>query len=152
MPDNDSRYFEDLEVGETVDCGSIDVEKKEMREFAERYDPQPFHIDEEAAQASMYGDLIASGWLTCALSARLLVTGYMNKNATLGGNGMDEIRWHQPVYAGDTLSVDVELVEKEAGDDPRFGHTRVEVTTTNQDGDAVLTMDGLGLVGKRAAD
>ncbi|WP_254761945.1 MaoC/PaaZ C-terminal domain-containing protein [Natrinema marinum] len=151
MSDQDSRYFEELDVGEEFDCGSIDVEKAEMLEFAERYDPQPFHVDEGAAAESMYGDLIASGWLTCALTARLLVTGYMNRNATLGGNGMDEVRWHQPVYAGDTLSVHVELVEKEAGDNPTFGHTRVKITTTNQDDSIVLTMYGLGLVEKRNA-
>jgi acyl dehydratase len=97
----------------------------------------------------MFGDIIASGWLTCALSARLLVKGYMNDSATLGGNGMDEVRWHQPVYAGDELSVHVELVDKAAGDNPQFGHTTVLVTTTNQRDEEVLTMYGLGLVEKR---
>lgn len=152
MAEQETRYFEDLETGEEFDCGSIDVEKVEMLEFAERYDPQPFHIDEEAAARSIYGDLIASGWLTCALSARLLVKGYMNTNATLGGTGMDEVRWHQPVYAGDTLSVHVELVDKRAGDNPMFGHTRAKVTTTNQHDETVLTMYGLGLVEKRDAE
>lgn len=151
MVRDDPRYFEDIEVGESFDCGSIEVTKEEMLEFAERYDPQPFHVDEEAAKESMYGDLIASGWLTCALSARLLVQGYMNENATLGGNGMDEIRWHQPVYAGDTLSVHVETVEKTAGDNPMYGFTKAEVTTTNQTATEVLTMYGLGLVEKRDA-
>ena len=151
MDENGQRYFEELEVGETVDCGSIEVTEDEMLEFAERYDPQPFHIDPEAAKDSMYGDLIASGWLTAGLSARLLVTGYMNQNATLGGNGIDDLRWHRPVYAGDTLSVSVELVDKHAGDNPLFGHTTAEVTTVNQHGDPVLTMAGLGLVEKRDA-
>lgn len=149
MSEQDIRYFEDLEEGEEVECGSIEVTKEEMLEFAERYDPQPFHVDEEAATESMYGDLIASGWLTCALSARLLVTEYMNENATLGGNGMDEIRWHTPVYAGDVLSVHVELVDTKEGDNPMFGFTKAKVTTTNQRDEAVLTMYGLGLVEKR---
>ncbi|WP_255148773.1 MaoC family dehydratase [Halorarius halobius] len=149
MSEDDARYFEDLTVGSEHDCGSVTVEKEEMLEFAERYDPQPFHVDEDAAKETMFGDLIASGWLTCALSARLLVTGYMNDNATLGGNGMDEVRWHQPVYAGDELSVHVELVDKHPGDNPAFGHTTVEVTTTNQHGETVLSMYGLGLVKKR---
>ena len=151
MDETDQRYFEELEVGETIDCGSIEVTEEEMLEFAERYDPQPFHIDPDAAKDSMYGDLIASGWLTAGLSARLLVKGYMNKNATLGGNGIDDLRWHRPVYAGDTLSVTVELVDKHAGDNPLFGHTTAEVTTENQHGDPVLTMAGLGLVEKRDA-
>jgi len=149
MSQQDTRYFEDLEVGYETDCGSVEVTEAEMLEFAERYDPQPIHIDEEAAKRSMFGDIIASGWLTCALSARLLVKGYMNDNATLGGNGMDEVRWHQPVYAGDELSVHAELVDKEAGDNPAFGHTTAKVTTTNQRDDVVLTMYGLGLVEKR---
>lgn len=151
MSNQDTRYYEDLEVGEEVDCGSIEVTKEEMLEFAERYDPQPFHVDEDAAQESMYGDLIASGWLTCALSARLLVREYMNTNATLGGNGMDEIRWHTPVYAGDTLSVHVELVDKKDSDNPMFGFTKAYVTTTNQRDEEVLTMYGLGITEKRDA-
>lgn len=149
MADENKRYFEDLSVGETHECGSIDVTKEEMLEFAERYDPQPIHTDEAAASESMYGDLIASGWLTCALTARCLVTGYMNKNATLGGLGMDDLRWHQPVYAGATLTVTAELVEKHAGDNPAFGHTNAKVTTRNHHGDTVLTMVGLGIVEKR---
>ena len=146
---DDSRYFEDLTEGETYDCGSVTVEREEMLRFAERYDPQPIHVDPEAAERSVYGGLIASGWLTCSLSARLLVTGYMNDNATLGGRGMDEVRWHEPVRAGDRLSVTAELVERRAGENPAYGHTRVEVTTTNDDGETVLTMVGLGLVEKR---
>jgi len=107
MSTQDKRYFEDLVEGQTFDCGSVTVTKDEMLEFAERYDPQAIHLNEEAAGNSMFGDLIASGWLTCALTTRLLVEGYMNRNATLGGRGMDEIRWHKPVYAGSTLSVTV---------------------------------------------
>lgn len=149
MPDESKRYFEDLAVGKTHECGSIDVTKEEMLEFAERYDPQPIHTDEAAASESMYGDLIASGWLTCALTARCLVTGYMNKNATLGGRGMDDLRWHQPVYAGATLTVTAELVEKHEGDNPAFGHTKAKVTTMNHHDNTVLTMVGLGIVEKR---
>lgn len=151
MPTQDKRYFEDLVEGQTFDCGSVAVTKDEMLEFAERYDPQSIHLNEEAAGSSMFGDLIASGWLTCALSTRLLVEGYMNKNATLGGRGMDEIRWHKPVYAGSTLSVTVELVEKDSGSNPAFGHTKVKIVTTNEQGETVLTMYGLGLVEKRKA-
>lgn len=148
MADDGHRYFEELEVSETVDCGTIDVTEDEMLEFANRYDPQPFHVDPDAAAQSMYGDIIASGWLTAALSARLLVLEYMNDNATVGGTGIDDLRWHRPVYAGDTLAVSVELVDKHAGDNPLFGHTTAEVVTVNQHGDEVLTMKGLGLVEK----
>lgn len=149
MPDDEPRYFEDLTVGETHDCGSVAVTREEMLEFAERYDPQPIHVDPDAAAESMFGGLIASGWLTCALSARLLVQGYMNHTASLGGRGMDDVRWHAPVYPDTTLSVEVELLEKHTGENPSFGHTTVGVTTTDGDGETVLTMEGLGIVAKR---
>jgi acyl dehydratase len=142
-------YFEDIEPGLTRDCGSIEMTREEMLEFAERYDPQPFHTDPEAAAESMFGELIASGWLTAALSARLLVQGYMNDTASMGGRGMDDLRWHKPVYPGTTLSVEIEVLETHAGENPAFGHTETEVRTTDDDGDLVLTMVGLGLVEKR---
>lgn len=95
--------------------------------------------------------LIASGWLTAALSARLLVEGFMNDTASLGGRGMDDLRWHQPVRAGDELAVEVEVLDKRPSDAyPTMGHVRSGVTTT-VDGDAVLTMEGLGLVERREA-
>jgi len=141
------RHFEDMEVGDTHDCGSIEVTREEMLKFAERYDPQPIHADEEAAGNSMFGDIIASGWLTCSLSARLLVKEL--NNAMIGGRGLDEVRWHQPVYAGTEISVEVELVDKYEGDNPLFGHTKANVTTTDEGGNDVLTMYILGLVKKR---
>lgn len=143
-------YFEDIEEGLTRDCGTIEVTEAEMLEFAERYDPQAIHTDPDAAAETIYGGLIASGWLTAALSARLLVRGYMNETATVGGRGMDDLRWHQPVRAGDELSVEIEVLETRPSESiPGVGHTRTEVTTTNQDGDVVLTMVGLGLVERR---
>jgi len=121
-----------------------------MVEFAERYDPQPFHVEEEFAAETMYGDLIASGWLICSLTMRLLVTESMNDTHVLGGRGMDDLRWHLPVYAGDELSVESELVEKHPGDNPMFGHSKSAVTTTDQSGAEVLTMTGLVVVEKRS--
>lgn len=143
-------YFEDIGEGLTRDCGSLTVEREEMRSFAERYDPQPIHVDPEAARESIYGGLIASGWLTASLSARRLVLGYMNDTATMGGRGMDDLRWHRPVRAGDELSVEIEVLEKRPSEStPGVGHTETEVRTTNQDGETVLTMVGLGLVERR---
>lgn len=145
-------YFEDIEAGLTRDCGSIEVTESEMLEFANRYDPQAIHTDPDAAAETIYGGLIASGWLTAALSAKLLVEGYMNDTATVGGRGMDELRWHTPVRAGDVLSVAIEVLETRPSESlSGVGHTRTEVTTTNQDGEVVLTMIGLGLVERREA-
>ena len=142
-------YFEDIEVGLTRDCGSLTVSREEIVEFGERYDPQPFHTDPEAAAESAYGGLIASGWQTCALTARLLVTNYLNDTASAGGRGIDDLRWRRPVRPGDTLSVRVEVVAKRPGRNPAVGETDVEVTTTNGDGETVLSMVALGLVERR---
>ena len=145
-------YFEDFETGATVDCGSLTVEQEEMIEFAERYDPQPVHVDPEAAAESMYGDLIASGWLTCALTMRLLVTGFLNETQVIAARGVDDLRWHLPVYAGDELAVSGEIIETYPGDSEEFGHAKAAVTAENGNGQKVLTMTGLVIVRKRRAD
>jgi len=143
-------YFEDVEVGTTRECGRVEVDREEMVAFAERYDPQPIHVDEEAARDSVYGGLIASGWYTASLVARQLVTGFMNDLASLGGRGMDDIRWHQPVRAGDTLTVSIEVLDKEPSDrNPAIGDYRVEVVATDEAGEPVLSMVGLGVVERR---
>lgn len=142
-------YFEDLSVGETVDCGTIEVTEEEMRTFASRYDPQPFHLDPERASQTRFGEPIASGWLTCALTARLLVDSYLSDIASRGGTGIDELRWHRPVYAGDELSVTATLVDKDRGGDTRLGRVAMEIITTNRDDSQVLSMIGHGLVEKR---
>lgn len=145
-----TRYFEDIEVGLTRDCGSLSVTESEIVEFGERYDPQPFHTDPEAAGESMYGGLIASGWQTCALTARLLVKNYLNDVASAGGRGIDDLRWRRPVRPGDTLSVRAEVVAKRPAWDPAVGETDVSVTTTNGDGEPVLSMVAIGLTERRA--
>ena len=143
-------YFEDVEEGTTRDCGTVVVEREEMVAFAERYDPQPIHVDEEAATESVYGGLIASGWFTASLVARQLVTGFMNDLASLGGRGMDDLRWHRPVRAGDQLSVEIEVLEKQPSErNPTIGDYRVEVVATNDDGETVLSMVGLGVIERR---
>ena len=145
-------YFEDVEEGTTRDCGSVTVEREEMVAFAERYDPQPIHVDEDAAAESIYGGLIASGWFTASLVARQLVTGFMNDLASLGGRGMDDLRWHRPVRPGDELSVSIEVADTQPSErNPAIGNYRVEVVATNSDGETVLSMVGLGVIERREA-
>lgn len=152
MASDELLHYEEVRVGETFDCGTITVDEDEMLEFAARYDPQPIHTDPERARESIFGGLIASGWFTASLSARLLVQGFMNRTASMGGRGMDDLRWHTPVRAGDELSVSVEVVEKREFDPvPGVGEVHSEVVTTNDD-EPVLSMLGLGLVKERAAD
>lgn len=141
------RYYEDLTPGESHECGTASVEREEMIEFAKRFDPQPIHVDPEAAQESFYGRVIASGWYTAGLVARQLVTGFMNDLASLGGRGMDELRWHRPVTAGDVLSVTVEVLDKEIRNgNPKVGDYRAAITAMDQGDDLALSMEALGVI------
>lgn len=145
-----SLYFEDVEEGQVRDLGDFTLSRDEIVAFAERFDPQPIHVDEEAARDSEFGGLIASGWYTASLVARQLVTGFMNDLASLGGRGMDDIRWREPVRAGDVLSVSIEVLDKEPSErNPAIGDYRVEVVATNDEGETVLSMVGLGVVERR---
>lgn len=137
-------YFEDLETGESRSFGEYEVTREGIVSFAEQYDPQPFHTDDEAAEASMFGGLVASGWHTAAVTMRMLVDGYISDSRALGAAGVDELRWREPVEPGDVLSVETEIVDTEAWDDER-GLVRVAVTTTNERGRPVLTMTALVL-------
>ena len=136
-----TRSFEDLEVGETHEFGTYDVTEAEILEFAEKYDPQPFHTDPEAAAESMYGGLIASGWHTAAMLMRMFVDGFLSETAALGSPGIDELRWRAPVRPGDTLSARIEVVDVEAST-PDRGTADIDMAAVDDDGDPVLTMRG----------
>jgi acyl dehydratase len=97
-------FFEDFPVGEVVDYGSYEVTAEEIVRFAREFDPQPFHVDEKAARASMLGGLSASGWHVCAIVMRMMVDGYFGRTASMGSTGIDEMKWLKPVFAGDRLS------------------------------------------------
>ena len=142
------RYYEDVEVGDTRSFGSQTVTEDEIVSFAERYDPQPLHLDPAAAAETMYGGLIASGWHTAALTMRMIVDGYFDDLATVGGRGVNELRWVRPVRPGDTLSVEIEVVDKTAGK-PAWGTFHNRTVTHNGDGDPVMSMLALVMVARR---
>ncbi len=142
------RFFEDVSVGDEETFGSYDVTAEEIRSFAIDYDPQPFHVDEDAAADSMFGGLVASGWHTAAMTMRLLVDNYLNESGAMGSPGLEGLRWREPVRPGDSLTVDVEVLDKEAWDDRR-GVVTMDVTTRNDDGDEVMTMVALVLYPRR---
>ncbi|AKU08881.1 MaoC family dehydratase [Haloferax gibbonsii] len=123
------QFFEDFAVGDTHEFGEYDVTESEILEFAGRYDPQWFHTEPERAEAeSMYGGVIASGWHTTAMTMRLLVDGFLADSASLGAKGLDELRWWKPVYPGDTLVVETEVLETTAETDDR-GLVEIRTTT-----------------------
>ena len=125
-----------------------------MIEFASKYDPQPFHVDDEAAAETYFGRLSASGWHTAAMTMRMMVDNFSQKQrASLGSPGIDELRWLKPVYPGDTLSVTSELIEKRRSKSrPEMGIMRAKSTTWNQHGEAVMTLVSNGLIKVRDPD
>ncbi len=98
-------FYEDLIVGSSKTFGQYEVTREEVMRFAEAYDPQPFHLDDEAAAQTHFGRLSASGWHTCAMTMRMMVDDMkIHQQAGLGSPGVDNLRWVKPVYPGDTLS------------------------------------------------
>lgn len=145
------QYFEDIEVGTRATFGSYAVTREEVIEFASRYDPQPFHLDDDAAAATHFGRLSASGWHTCAMTMRMLVDNIKErKQAGLGSPGLDELRWKKPVFPGDTLRVETELLEKtRSRSRPEMGSFRSAVRVYNQHDELVMSMTSIGLVATR---
>jgi len=143
-------YFEDFEVGRTIDVGSRTVSEEEIIDFATKYDPQPFHIDKVAAGKSMYGGIIASGWHTCGMIMRLMVDGFLKEAASLGSPGVDEIRWLKPVRGGDTLHVTTTALEvRPSASKPDRGVVVTQWQAKNQHGELVATVKGMGMFLRR---
>jgi acyl dehydratase len=134
------RYLEDFETGQVHEAGSALVERDEIVEFARRYDPQPFHLDDAAADASILKGLTASGWFTAALTMRLTVDSGVMAAIGIIGVGVDELRWPRPVRPGDTLRVTLEVVDVKPSErgQPR-GIVSVRLTTRNQNDELVLS-------------
>ena len=143
-------YFEDFSVGLTIELGTHEVSRDEMIEFASRYDPQSFHTDEEAAKASLYDGLIASGFHTCAIAMRLMCEGYLLQAASLGSPGVDNVRWLKPVRPGDTLRGQMTVLESRASiSKPDRGTVRHKWEIFNQRDEPAMTMEGYGMFKRR---
>ncbi len=146
-------YFEDIEVGARAAFGQYRVTREEVTDFASRYDPQPFHLSDEAAAGTYFGRLSASGWHTCAMTMAMLVANMKDhEQAGLGSPGIDELRWLKPVYPGDTLRCETEIVEKRPSQSrPEMGSYKSRVTVFNQQDEPVLRMVSIGLIRTRPA-
>ena len=137
-------YFEDLEVGQQESFGTHEVTRAEIVDFAERYDPQPMHLDPEAAAESMFGELVASGWHVAAVCMRLLVEGLLADSGAMGSPGVDALRWHEPVRPGDELTVETEILAKRPSESrPDRGLVRVDVGVRNGERTLVMSMEAL---------
>jgi acyl dehydratase len=138
------KYFEDVELGETTRFGRYEVTREEIVDYARQFDPQPFHLDEEAARASMFGGLIASGWHTGAMFIRMVCDDMVPEAATAGSMGFDDLKWLKPVRPGDVLSVEsVVRGKSESRSRPDRGTVKIESRVSNQRGEVVMSLVSL---------
>lgn len=144
------RYWEDFEAGQVYELGPHTVTAEEIVEFARQFDPQPFHLDEEAAARGPFGGLIASGWHTAALFMRMYVEELINETVSMGSPGIEELRWLVPVRPGDELRGRVTILEATASATrPDRGTIRARMEMLNQRDEVVLTMVARGFLGRR---
>src|SRR5919201_6412595 len=137
------RYLEDFAAGQTFRSGRLRIDKERIKTFGAEFDPQPFHLDEEAARDTMFGGLAASGWHTAAVTMRLLVESDLNPAGGIVGAGFDELRWPRPVRPGDELRVDSEVIDvRPSRSRPDQGLIKVRTTTLNQNDEAVQVVVG----------
>jgi acyl dehydratase len=148
MPGN---TFEDFAPGQVYELGSTTVTEEEIVDFARRFDPQPFHLDAEAAKDSDFGGLIASGWHTGAMWMRLYVDSLLGGGSGQGSSGIEELRWLAPVRPGDTLSGRLTVLETTPSErHPHRGTIRIRGEMVNQDGVTVMSMVSRGRFGRRS--
>ena len=145
------KYFEDHEEGAETVFGHYDVTREEVIEFARKYDPQPFHLSDEAAAKTNFGPLAASGWHTCAMTMAVIARYVVDdEQAGLGSPGVDELRWLKPVYPGDRLTVRGSVVEKiPSRSKPHIGVIRTKTTVSNQDGVDVMSFTSIVMMQRR---
>jgi len=143
-------YWEDFPVGKVTEFGGITLTQEDIMRFAKEFDPQPFHVDEDAAKQSVFGGIIASGWHTCGLAMRMMCDAYLLESASLGSPGVENIRWLKPVRPGDTLRVrSVVLEARPLESKPHVGLVRNRWEVLNQKGEEVMQMEGFGMFKRR---
>lgn len=145
------RYLDDFTVGQTFGSGTLRVDADRIKAFAAEFDPQPFHLDEAAAQGSVFRGLAASGWHTAALTMRLLVQSELSPAGGIVGGGFDEFRWPRPVRPGDTLHLESEILDvRPSQSRPGQGLLKVRTTTFNQNSEPVQILIANLVVPRRA--
>ena len=144
-------HYEDFVEGSVESFGSRVVTREEIVAFAAEFDPQPMHLDEAAARRSPLGGLAASGWHSCAIMMRLIADGFILESSCMGSPGVEELKWLQPVYAGDTISYASEVLDKRPlASRPGWGMLVMRNTGTNQDGALVFEFEGAIFVERRS--
>jgi acyl dehydratase len=142
--------FEDFWVGRVFEFGGMLVKRDDIVRFAAEFDPQPFHLSEEAAEKSLFKKLSASGWHTCAMVMRMTCDAYLLDSTSLGSPGLEKLKWIRPVFVGDTLHVRLTVLEaRPMSSKPHVGLVRSAWEALNQHGEVVLEMEGYGMFGRR---
>ena len=145
------RYFEDLKLGDKFGTGDYEMTAEEIIRFGRQYDPQPFHTDPVAAGSTLFGQLVASGWHTAAVSMRLMVQGEMELDGGVIGQGMEDLRWPRPVLPGDRLRVVTEVEAlRPAPSRPDRGLIKLRCRTYNQAGKIVQDMTATLMIARRS--
>jgi acyl dehydratase len=143
-------FWEDFIVGSVAEFGPRLVTREEIIAFAAEFDPQPMHMDEEFARATMLGGLAASGWHTCAIGMRLMADGFMNDAASMGSPGVDEVRWHKPVRPGDSLTLRRTVLEaRPLKSRPEWGLVKFRFELVDQTGEVAMTQESVNMFGRR---
>jgi acyl dehydratase len=143
-------YYEDFAAGQIREFGPRTVTREEIVAFASEFDPQPMHLDENAAKKTILGGLGASGWHTCAVMMRLLCDGLLLDSSSQGSPGIDEVKWKKPVRPGDALSVRHTVLEtRDSKSRPEVGLVRQQCDVLNQRGETMLEMRFTAMFGKR---
>jgi acyl dehydratase len=145
-------HWEDFVVGSVAEFGPRRVTREEIIAFAAEFDPQPMHMDEERARATMLGGLAASGWHTCAIGMRLIVDGFMGNSVSIGSPGIDQVRWFKPVRPGDELTLRRTVLDaRPLKSRPEWGLVKFRFELLNQDRERVMLQENVNLFGRRGA-
>jgi acyl dehydratase len=149
MATTQTRYWQDLLPGECFETENITISRQDILDFAADFDPQPYHLNSEAAEESIFGGLCASGWHVTAVMMRLLTDTFTGQHIELlGSNGVSDLRWRKPVFAGDSLSARIKVVDHEAASaDSPFGYINCDVEVDNQNGDQVIALTTSLMIG-----
>ena len=145
-------FFEDFKPGQVFELGSKTITREEIIEFASEFDPQPFHLDEEAGKASLLGGLAASGWHTGAMVMKLLADGLLSRTSSQGSNSIEKLSWLRPVFPGDTLSATATVIgTRDLKSRPDLGIVNFEIGVRNQSGAEVMRQIGPIFFARRSA-
>jgi acyl dehydratase len=145
------RYFEDFTPGMIIENGPRPVTREEIVAFAAEFDPQPMHLDEEAARASILGGLAASGWHTCCLMMRMACDGFVLNSSSMGAPGVDEVRWLKPLRPGTNITLQTTVLEaRPSNSRPEMGFVKIRMDVLGDDREPVMTLTTSMIMGCRA--